>query len=311
MVADAAAAALLVSHVHWGGGTPTIVDPADFAAVMARIAERFDIRSDAEIAVEVDPRTLTPAMAAALAGAGVNRASLGIQDFNPRVQAAINRVQSFAQTQDVVSMLRDLGIRGINRDLMYGLPFQGLDEVLATVDRTLELGPDRISLFGYAHVTWMKTHQKMIDVAALPDGPARWHQAETAAERLTGAGYRRIGFDHFARPGDPLALALEAGKLRRNFQGYTDDAADTLIGFGASSIGSLPAGYVQNVSGLGEWRRAVEAGRFAAVRGRALDADDRMRRDLINRLICDMTVDLDGFRDLPSAPSDGFAGALD
>lgn len=123
MVADAAAAALLVSHVHWGGGTPTIVDPADFAAVMARIAERFDIRADAEIAVEVDPRTLTPAMAAALAGAGVNRASLGIQDFNPRVQAAINRVQRFAQTQDVVSMLRDLGIRGINRDLMYGTRF--------------------------------------------------------------------------------------------------------------------------------------------------------------------------------------------
>lgn len=293
MVADAIAAEPAVAHVHWGGGTPTMLKPEDFAALMDAARRYFRFAADAEVAVEIDPRTLTRAMAEALAEAGVTRASLGVQDFNSHVQRAINRVQPFAVTADAVTRLRDCGIAAINFDLMYGLPGQTVADVVRTVDMAVTLAPDRLALFGYAHVPWMKTHQRMIDEAALPDGPARLAQAEGAAERLVAHGYRRIGLDHFARRDDSLAKALDDGRLRRNFQGYTADRATHLLGFGASAIGRVAQGYVQNAVPLRDYGRAIGAGRLATARGLQLSADDRLRGDVIERLMCDLTVDLE------------------
>ncbi len=292
LVAAVLPATMPVVHLHWGGGTPTILAPADFAETMELIRRRFAVAEDAEIAVEIDPRRLTRDMIAALGGAGVTRASLGVQTFDPLVQKAINRIQSFEQTRAVVDGLRAAGIDRINLDLLYGLPHQTVAACEETVARALELAPDRLAVFGYAHVPWMKTHQRMIDEAVLPDGPARLAQFEAIAGRLLAAGHRQVGLDHFARPGDPLAIALEAGTLRRNFQGYTTDRAAVLIGFGASAIGALPSGYVQNVAATGEYERRIAAGRLAVGRGIALTPDDRLRRDLIERIMCVQRVDL-------------------
>jgi len=292
LIAGALRAEPWVAHVHWGGGTPTMLEPEDFAALMAAARRHFRFAGDAEVAVEIDPRTLTQTMTEALAAAGVTRASLGVQDFNTHVQLAINRVQPFSVTAEAVRRLRDCGIAGINFDLMYGLPGQTVADVVRTVDRAVTLAPDRLALFGYAHVPWLKTHQRMIDETALPGGPDRLAQAEAAAARLIAHGYRRIGLDHFARPGDALAKALDEGRLKRNFQGYTDDRAKVLLGFGASAIGSLPQGYVQNEVPLAAYRRAIQAGRLATARGIELSVDDRLRRDVIERLMCGREVDL-------------------
>jgi oxygen-independent coproporphyrinogen III oxidase len=232
------------SHIHWGGGSPTILTGDDWRQIMDWIGKHFDIASDAEIAVEMDPRDTTEEYVKALAGAGVNRASIGVQDFDPEVQKAVNRIQSFETTERVVGWLRDHGITGLNMDLMYGLPHQTTERVVSTVDQAVTLAPQRIALFGYAHVPWMKAHQKLIDADTLPDTAARWDQAQAAANRLVEAGYEAIGLDHFARSDDSLAKARRDGRLHRNFQGYTVDEAPVLLGFGASAIGSLPQGYV-------------------------------------------------------------------
>jgi oxygen-independent coproporphyrinogen-3 oxidase len=296
-----------IAHLHWGGGTPTILSADDFAAVMDALHERFAFAADAELATELDPRTLGPETVAVLARCGINRASLGVQDFNEDVQRAVNRLQPFSVTETAVRRLRDAGIAHINFDLMYGLPLQSVDGVLRTVDLAAQLRPNRIALFGYAHVPWMKTHQKMIDEAALPDGPERLRQAEAAAARLVEHGYRRIGLDHFALSDDALAKALAAGRLHRNFQGYTTDRAGVLLGLGASAIGSLAPGYVQNAVPLRGYAKAIAAGEFAVGRGLALSPDDRRRRAVIERLMCDLTVDLD---QVGPASDQGFAAEL-
>ena len=309
-VADAIGARQAVSHVHWGGGTPTILSDSDMIALMRGLRDRFDFADDAEIAIETDPRTLTRQKAVALAEAGVTRASLGVQDCNAHVQKAINRVQPFEQTAGAVAALRAAGIDRINIDLMYGLPYQTADDVRRTVDAVLPLAPDRLAVFGYAHVPWMKSHQKMIDEAALPNADQRLQQAEAMALALVAHGYRRIGLDHFARADDPLSVALQTGNVRRNFQGYTTDRADTLLGFGASAIGSLPQGYVQNSPDFGGYARAVDDGRLATVRGVGLSDDDRLRRAVIERLMCDMTVDLDAASAEFAPGTANFAGEL-
>ena len=299
LVADAVQARPKISHVHWGGGTPTMLAAEDFATLMEDLSRRFTVAKNAELAVEIDPRTLTEEMAWTLANAGINRVSLGVQDFNPTVQEAINRVQSFEVTNRAVGWLREAGISAINLDLMYGLPHQGEAEVVRTIDRSMELSPDRLSLFGYAHVPWMKTHQKMIDDNALPGALERWRQAEAAARRLAEHGFQRVGLDHFARADDGLALALKTGAVRRNFQGYTTDQATALIGLGASSIGSLPQGYVQNTPSLREYRRLIESGNLAVRKGLELTPEDKLRRDIIERLMCDLIVDLAEFTAAP------------
>ncbi|MGH6719419.1 MAG: oxygen-independent coproporphyrinogen III oxidase [Alphaproteobacteria bacterium] len=291
-VAAAIGAAPPVRHVHWGGGTPSNLRDHDVLRLADGLHRAFPFAADAEFAVEIDPRTLTAETVTALAAAGVNRASLGVQDFDPSVQAAINRHQTYAMTATAVEALRRRGIRRVNIDLMYGLPGQTVAGIERTVDQAVTLSPDRLALFGYAHVPWLKKHQRLIDESRLPDGGARFRQAVVAAERLVGHGYVAIGLDHFARPDDALAIAARNGGLRRNFQGYTTDAADALIGLGASAIGALPEGYVQNVVAIAEYAAAVHAGRLATARGVVLDADDRLRRDVIERLMCDLAVDL-------------------
>ncbi len=281
-----------VSHIHWGGGTPTMLSPEDFAALMARLQTQFNIRHDAEIAIEIDPRSLTGEMINTLARTGINRVSLGIQDFNPSVQQAINRHQSFTQTKAVVDELRRSGVRQISLDLMYGLPRQTQDDARRTVDLCIDLDADRYSVFGYAHVPWMKSHQKLINDNDLPDGPERMAQAQAIADQLQSHGYLPIGLDHFSRPDDTMAKALDSGKLRRNFQGYTTDTANTLIGFGVSAIGRLPQGYVQNLSSERQYKQALKQGGLPVQRGFALSPEDALRRRIIECLMCDLSVDL-------------------
>ena len=284
---------LPVGAIHFGGGTPTILAPADFVALVALLRERFALHAEAEIAVEIDQRHLAPPMIEALREAGVNRASLGVQSFDPDVQRAINRVQGVRQTTAVIAQLREAGIGGINLDLIYGLPRQSTASCIETVERCLEMAPDRFSIFGYAHVPDFKKHQQRIALAELPDGAARHEQAEAMAQRLVAAGYVRIGLDHFARPDDDMAQALGSGQLRRNFQGYTTDGCEALIGFGASAIGRLPQGYVQNEVVTGRYGERIREGGLATVRGYRLSDDDRLRADLIERLMCDLSVDVE------------------
>jgi oxygen-independent coproporphyrinogen-3 oxidase len=281
-----------VSHIHFGGGTPTIMAPESVVDLMGTLRHSFFVLPSAEIAIEIDPRTLSPAMVDALALGGVNRASLGVQSFDPQVQRAINRVQSFEETAAATENLRRAGIAGVNFDLIYGLPHQTVASCLDTVRRSVELRPDRLSVFGYAHVPAFKKHQRKIDEAVLPDSPARHDQACAIADALREAGYVQVGLDHFALPGDAMAIAFREGRLRRNFQGYTTDASDVLIGFGASAIGTLPQGYVQNEVQIPAYQAAIAAGRLATVKGYALTDDDRLRADIIERIMCDYAVDL-------------------
>ncbi|MBL8781531.1 MAG: oxygen-independent coproporphyrinogen III oxidase [Alphaproteobacteria bacterium] len=291
-VAQALGARRRVTHIHFGGGSPTMLRPDDWSRVDGLVRSRFDVAHDAEIAVEIDPRGLSPATIDALVRAGVNRASVGVQDVNPHVQHAINRWQPVSLTADVVRRLRGSGIEALNIDLIYGLPRQSVDDVARTVDAAVALAPQRIALFGYAHVPEMKRHQQLIDATALPGPEERLRQYEHAHRQLVGCGYQPIGLDHFAVAGDALAQAQRAGRLRRNFQGYTTDEADALIGFGASAISSLPQGYAQNASAAPDYAGMIRAGGLAVARGRALTDDDRIRRAIIERLMCDLAVDI-------------------
>jgi oxygen-independent coproporphyrinogen-3 oxidase len=301
---------LSVRHVHFGGGTPTILEPAEFSGLTDMLRERFAIAPEAEVAVEIDPRTLSDAMIPALGESGVTRASLGVQSFDPEVQRAIRRVQSVAQTRRAVDGLRSAGVDGVNFDLIYGLPHQTITSCVETVNLCLDMRPERFSVFGYAHVPAFKKHQRKIAEAALPDGPAREAQAEAIAEALTQAGYQRIGLDHYALPGDSMAQAQADGVLHRNFQGYTPDPSDVLIGFGASSIGRLPQGYVQNAVSPGAYANRISDGELATEKGYALTADDRIRAALIERIMCDFAVDVSPICRAHGIPAEGLLGAL-
>ena len=281
-----------VAHIHWGGGTPTILSPRHLVEITDIIRARFNVTNTAEVAIEIDPRTLLREHVDALTAMGVNRASLGVQDFDETVQRAINRIQTYEQTAQVAGWLREAGITSLNLDLMYGLPHQTVTSVVKSVTTALQLMPARIALFGYAHVPWMKRHQALLPEKKLPDAAERFRQMQAAAETITKAGYVAIGLDHFARPDDRLTDSLGAGGLRRNFQGYTTDAAPTLIGFGTSSIGKLPQGYVQNASTTVGYRTAIMAEQLATVRGVVLTAEDKLRGAIIERLMCELAVDL-------------------
>lgn len=280
-----------VAAIHFGGGTPNFLSPDQWRRLSKAIHSRFELMQDAEIACELDPRTLSAEQVEVLAESGVNRASLGVQSFQPAVQAAINRVQCPGLVRDAVDSLRRAGIAKISFDLMYGLPHQSLADMAETTRLAVDMQPDCLAVFGYAHVPWMKKHQRAIDEASLPGARARWDQAEVAAKELTGAGYQRIGFDHYARPGDEMAKAAVQGTLRRNFQGYTTDPSDTLLAFGASAISSLPGGYSQNLKELPRWADAIRAGHLPVARGIALTPDDKLRRLAIERLLCDLKLD--------------------
>lgn len=283
---------LPAGSIHFGGGTPNMLSTGEVDAIFDRLGEVFDLAPGIDIAVEMDPAVLTRDWVRAAAARGMSRASLGVQNLTPQVQAAVNRRDTFEHIADCVAWLREARVASINLDLMYGLPHQTTANTLSTLDLLLPLRPERLALFGYAHVPWMKSHQQLIDEAALPDAPARLDQSETAAERLAAEGYVRIGLDHFALPDDPMAKAQAAGALRRNFQGYTTDSAATLLGMGASAIGCLPQGFAQNAAHELTWRASVKDGRLPVVRGVAIGAEDRFRAEIIERLMCDSRVDL-------------------
>jgi oxygen-independent coproporphyrinogen-3 oxidase len=262
-----AAPGLILEGVQWGGGTPSQLGAARLRVVGRRIASLFDRRCDAEVSLEIDPRHCDGELASAAAAIGVTRASRGVQDFDESVQAGINRRQSFAETRDAIGRLRAVGIGRFNVDLVYGLPNQILETLARSLDLALELGSDRFAVFGYAHLPWMKPHQRLIDEAALPGNALRAAMSALVAERLTTAGYRRIGLDHYARPDDRLARAAPDGTLHRTFQGYVTN----------------PARYMA----------AVAEGGFATARGITLTRDDRLRGAIIERVMCENAVDVE------------------
>jgi oxygen-independent coproporphyrinogen III oxidase len=290
MVGERIGARRKLANLHLGGGSPSLLRPAEFAAIREALEQAFDIVPDAEIAIEIDPSDSNDAFLEGLKLLGVTRASIGVQDFNAEVQAAINRPQSFELTRDIVQALRGSGVGSVNIDALYGLPLQTLDTLTATIGQVLELQPDRVALFGYAHVPWVKKHQNMIRTEDLPGPLERFRQSTSAAAQLAAAGMIPVGIDHFARPGDTLAAAALNGTLRRNFQGYTTDACNALIGIGASSIHGYDGGFVQNIVATGQYQAAIERGELPHARGCERSLDDRMRGDVIERLMCDFSV---------------------
>lgn len=289
-------AGLRMGRLHWGGGTPTILPPPLIHRLARAIRAVFPPEDGFEFSVEIDPTMVDRSKIEALAAEGMTRASIGIQDFDPEVQAAIGRIQPFDVTQACVDDLRAAGITSLNTDLVYGLPHQTPERITDTIAKVRSFAPDRVALFGYAHVPWVSRRQKLIDEAALPDDMARYRLATLAAAQFAEAGLTAIGIDHFARPGDALDTALRTGRLRRNFQGYTADTCQTLIGLGASSISRFPAGYVQNAPATAAYIQRIEAGGFAGSRGYALTDEDRLRARAIELLMCDFMIDLDALQ---------------
>lgn len=281
-----------IARIAFGGGSPNAIPAPAFLALARHVAHAFGAGAATTRSVELDPRGLGEEWVEALAAAGVTHASLGVQTFDPALQAAIGRVQPAAEIARATALLRRAGVGSLNFDLIYGLPGQDAAILSDTLDAALALAPNRLSVFGYAHVPHLIARQRRIDASALPDVRARFNQAQQAHERLTGAGYRAIGFDHFARPDDPLAQAAAAGRLRRNFQGFTDDPAPVLIGLGASAISHFPDRLLQNHKNTGRWHAAIAAGRFATARGVQRTVQDRLRARLIEAILCGGAADL-------------------
>jgi oxygen-independent coproporphyrinogen-3 oxidase len=299
-----------VVSIHWGGGTPGMLGPARFFEISESIARHFSISAETEHSIELDPRVLTQDFVEALARSGVNRASLGVQDFNPHVQEASGRVQPYELVAKAVERLRGVGIEAINIDLMYGLPRQTVEDVRRTATLAAGLAPSRLAVFGYAHVPWFKTHQKLIDAAALAGAAERLAQADAVRETLEAEGFVAIGLDHFARPEDTLTQCWREGKLHRNFQGYTVDPADALLPFGVSSIGKLPQGYIGNAADLAGWRRAIEDDRFSTNRGLAFSQEDFARGAMIEKLMCQFEVDFGLEAKAHGFPEEAFDDAI-
>lgn len=285
LVADALGGRGRVTRIAFGGGSPNAIEPIAFVRLVDRLLVRF-AAAGATVSIELDPRTLDRAWLDCMRIVGVQRASLGVQTFNPSVQAAIGRIQPDAMIEQAVEGLRWAGVESINFDLMYGLPGQTIGDIEDSVDRSIALGADRAALFGYAHLPDLLPRQKRIDPAALPGPDARFAQAARGYELFAAAGYVPVGFDHFARPGDALAAAAESGTLRRNFQGFTEDQSDRLIGLGASAISQFPDLLVQNEKNSGRYRMLADARTFPARRGIRRSPESRQRAAVIEQLLC-------------------------
>lgn len=299
MVAERIGGRGRVGRIAFGGGSPNAVAPAAFAALVERVVTSFRC-ADPVISVEVDPRGFDAAWAAVLGDTGVSRVSLGVQTFDPAIQAAIGRVQPEEDIRRTVALLRAAGVESVNFDLMYGLPGQTLGTLEASLETALTMTPERLAVFGYAHVPHMIPRQRRIDASALPDAAARFARAEHAHAMLADAGYRPVGFDHFAVPGDALAIAADAGTLRRNFQGFTEDPASTLIGLGASAISEFPDCLLQNEKNTGRYHLALGAGRLPIARGVRRTAEDRRRGKAIEAILTRGSADLAAIPDLTS-----------
>ncbi len=288
-----------VQHIHFGGGTPTTLPLNALHSLMHTIGTLFALLPHGEIAMELDPRHVPADYPQALKALGFNRVSLGVQDINPRVQEACGRSQSFEQTKDVVERVRAAGISGVNIDLIYGLPYQTQESVVQTAQQITMLKPERLAVFGYAHVPWKQKRQQLIPTEALPDSTERLAQRHCIEQVLHQAGYEKIGLDHYALPTDSLACAARQGTLHRNFQGYTVDPCQVLIGIGASAISMLPQGFVQNIVSPAQYTRTLEETTHLPIsRGVVRTAEDHQRWAIIERLMCDLSVDVQN----PSQP---------
>ena len=281
-----------VMQSHWGGGTPTFLDPDEMRRVMAALHEHFVLLPEGEHSIEIDPRRVTDDRMNLLAALGFNRISLGVQDFDPEVQQAIHRVQSYEETRDVVLAARRLGFQSISMDLIYGLPHQTTARFGATIDRVLALRPDRLSVYSYAHLPHVFKPQRRIDAAALPPAAEKLDILVSTIERLTAAGYIYIGMDHFALPDDDLAIAQREGRLQRNFQGYATHAGYDQLGLGVSAIGAVAGHYVQNARTTDAYYAALDANRLPIVRGFEMSEDDHLRKAIIGALMCNGTLDI-------------------
>jgi len=313
---DRAAAHLSVrpkaAAVHWGGGTPSSIGPGRMARIMDKLREHFDFLPDAEIAVEMDPRVISGEDIVTLTrDMGVNRTSIGVQDFDATVQKAVNRVQPYELVAEAVKNLRAGGITDLNLDLMYGLPLQRQEQFGASADLAVGLKPERMTLFGYAHVPWMFSHMKLIKEGDLPNAEERLNLFNEALERLHAADYVHIGLDHFSKAGSEMDVAQREGRLHRNFQGYTTDTAKTLLAFGASAISTLPSGFIQNRHSARDYMKAIKDGGLATARGVGLTDQDRLRSDVIERLMCDFQIDLEAICDLHGVAVQSLAGDME
>lgn len=290
MLRDAIGARPRISAMHWGGGTPNFLTDRQFDALVAQLDEVVQIDRDTECSIEADPRLVTRAQLRALARLGFQRISYGVQDLDPVVQEAIGRVQPESLVRDAVIMAREEGFSGLNVDLIYGLPHQTPDRFARTLEGVVALGPDRIACFGYAHVPWMRAHQRRIETMALPVSFERLALFRQAVARFVDAGYAWIGLDHFARPDDPLAEAAANGTLRRDFMGYTTRVGSSLLGVGVSSISEVHGWHVQNTAHLGEWQRAIDGGALPVHRGHICSPDDTQRSTAIAHLLCNAAL---------------------
>jgi oxygen-independent coproporphyrinogen III oxidase len=279
----------VVQH-HWGGGTPTYLEPAQLADLFGAVTRHFDVDPRGELAIEIDPRVTTAEHIDTLRALGFNRLSLGVQDCTEAVQAAINRYQSEAETRSLLARAREVGFESINVDLIYGLPFQTLEGFGRTVDAIVDMRPERLAVYSYAHVPWIRGNQKRIDPRDLPPAPLKFELFTVALDKLLAAGYVQIGMDHFAVPSDELALAAADGTLHRNFMGYTTRPAPDMLGAGISAIGEVRHAFAQNTKKLSTYYATLDSGRFPIERGLALGADDLVRRYVITQLMCNFTV---------------------
>ncbi len=287
-----------VTQIAFGGGSPNALDPIDFVRLLDHLLIAFTA-FDARLSIELDPRSLSPGWEPLISRAGITHASLGVQTFDPDLQIRIGRVQPAVEIERAVGHLRRAGVQSLNFDLMYGLPGQSVEALVTSIDQAIALGPDRIALFGYAHLPKVIKRQRQIDDSNMPDGAMRFDMAAIGFERLTRAGYVPIGFDHFARPEDGLAQACGAGQMRRNFQGFTDDPSETLIGLGASAISSFPDRIVQNAKNSGQYRMLASAEVLSGERGVVRTAEDRTRGRVIESLLCEGQADISGI-DVPT-----------
>ena len=285
-----------LSRLHLGGGTPTLLDARLMDRLIQSLFDHFPTAADFEFSVEIDPTEAEHDVLESLAAWGLGRASVGVQDFAPKVQEAIGRIQSFEQTEKIIKRLRRMGVASINLDLLYGLPHQTDESLDETLTKVLSLSPDRLALYGYAHVPHISKRQVMIDRENLPAPRARYHLAANAAQRLLNRGYEPIGIDHFALPEDSLAIAARSGRLRRNFQGYTDDPCETLIGIGASAISRFREGYTQNAAATAAYSERIQTTGLAAHRGYAFTSRDQLIAQMIEDLMCRNVLDLDKTR---------------
>jgi oxygen-independent coproporphyrinogen III oxidase len=279
-----------LSRLHWGGGTPTLLSADRMQALAEAIFDVAPMAAGGEFSVEIDPNEIDDARLDALAAAGMNRASIGVQDFDPLIQKSIGREQGYALTRDIAERIRARGVASLNADILYGLPHQTGPRIADSVQKLLTLSPDRVALYGYAHVPWMSRRQQMIPSDAMPTPEERLDLFETARQLFLWDGYQEIGIDHFAKPEDGMARAQRKGRLRRNFQGYTDDPASVLIGLGASSISRFPQGFAQNASGTADHAKAIRAGQFSTHRGHRFTGEDTLRARIIEALMCDFAV---------------------